>query len=145
MQYAERQLFSDLYRKTGLSLSLSVHTEFISVWTVFYMKTALKRVVLCFVIVCVLWSVGSIRNRTAEDAAAACVSADEKQIKQVVRLDDIKERIIQDTKDILDLSAAKEYVTGRLPAVRRIIADALSESSEICSAVRDDGTEKKIR
>ena len=109
----------------------TVHTEGISVWTVFFMKKMILRIWICLLIALFFWAgtLISDRQRLGQElirlhVVAASDSQRDQQIKLQVR-DAVIQSMREELEKIRDVKQAKYYLQKKLPCIREVVSSTL--------------------
>ena len=104
----------------------TVHTESISVWTVFFMRKFCVRILICLVLVGFVWfgTVLADRQKLREELIRIHVVAnsntpEDQSIKLTVR-DAVVDSLRQDLQNISDVNLARDYLRDKLPCIQRV-------------------------
>jgi len=119
----------------------TVHTEGISVWTVFFVAKVVKRVGCCLLLSVLIWCGTLIADRQCLNqelirlhVVANSDSAEDQNIKLQVR-DAVITSLQNDLAELSDVEAAKAYLQENLPKIRDTANRTLEQAGVDCSAV----------
>jgi stage II sporulation protein R len=119
----------------------SVHTGSISIWTVFFMKKAIKRVGICLILVSTICLWGLVKDRTQLQQGLVrlhVVAASDSDRDQALKLrvrDAVTESLRKELANLTDPAAAVSYIRENLPRLKALATRAL----------RDAGCEDSVR
>ncbi len=124
-------------------MAFAVHTEGISVWTVFFMRILLRRIGICALLAAMVWLGALLADREmvcrelfrihrAADFDLSAAQEMDFRIQDTV-VDFVKEKL----REITDVDQAKAYLREKLPQIQNVVYQTLLEETEIRFALLD--------
>lgn len=120
--------------QTCIIFPISVHTEGISVWTVFFMIKRIKCIGICFLLAASVWcgTVIADRQRLHQELVRLHIVAnsdteEDQSLKLRVR-DAILESIQDGIRDIKDPEQARVYLQEKLPKIRTVAEETITKA-----------------